>query len=379
MALKDILLVASIGATMATGTNTEAKETGMSDNTSSQTQVLSKEEIQEMNFQKNYRHLYKNVSGAWFSFGDEEKIRKALYSLSTFPMGREIIAGIPNDISLGSSNFMSSNQVGSFRVDTNALNLNTSYVDQTTFDNTGVAVSTKDVIFHELLHAYQRKKGITLMDQYPSIDELLHAQKLIEAEAAAWNKALALTSNFSKNKSFYLTPKEVREAIKQDLVAKERNFWKRMRMEDKFDKKRQEVFKKTNPSYCFQQALIACRGNYHLAQKRIVAQEIKKLMNQENSCWTENYNKQALGVTSFLCSDGKVSEHGNPVAYQKMLDYYKKNYNLKPQDIENKQLKNMHADKISLLKSEAKRLHLYSDAQNMTNTHIAQRNNSGRQ
>ena len=106
MALKDTLLAASLGATMIAGINIEAKETVAPPITPQQMQTLSPAEIQEMNFQKNYRHLYKNVDGAWFSFGDEKKLRQFLYDIASFPMGRELIAGLPENLEFGSTNFI---------------------------------------------------------------------------------------------------------------------------------------------------------------------------------------------------------------------------------------------------------------------------------
>ncbi|MBR5129655.1 MAG: hypothetical protein IKV03_00310 [Alphaproteobacteria bacterium] len=378
MALKDILLAASIGATMATGTNTEAKETSVSDNTSSHTQTMSEEEIQEMNFQKNYRHLYKTVSGAWFSFGDEKKIRQALHDIASFSMGHEVIAGLPEDMSLSSKNFMPSNVYGALHIGDNSIILNTSYVDDTFIDKSiGIASSLPMTMFHELLHARQRKDGITLMDQQPSIDELLHAQKLIEAEAAAWTRVLAITDNFSSTGSFYLTPYEIKDLMQRDLISEERNRWKKNGEEHKFDKRREEIFKKINPAYTLQEALISCHGNYHLAQKKLVREEIKKLMSQ-NGHWAQFYNKQILGVASFLCSEGKVSKQGNPVAYQKMLDYYQKNYGLNPNEINNNNLKDRYADKIEELKFKAQKSNWYSDAKHTPLPRTIRANNGGR-
>ena len=377
MALKDILLAASIGTTMI-GTNTEAKETVAPPITPQQMQTLSPAEIQEMNFQKNYRHLYKNVDGAWFSFGDEKKMRQTLYDIGSFAMGREIIANIPENMEFGSSNFMPSKIIGGFDLADNSLNMNTNYIDGYTFDTTGTLIDLRGILFHELLHAYQKKQGIALVDDHASIDELLHAQKLIEAETAAWNKVLNTTTQLSSTNSYFLRPEEVRDLMHRDLVAEERKEWEDIGMKKDFNTRQEAHFKKTDSRYLLQQALIACNGNYDLAQKKLVAEEMKNLMNSTVSEWHNNYNKQALTVIATLCVSKKISEHGNPTAYKKMLNYYKKTYGLNPQDIPNTQLATEHTDTIAKFKAEMKEYNLYSDSERRPDIRLAQQKRGGR-
>lgn len=107
MALKDTLLVASLGATMVSCNHADFH--GFQSEKIKRVPHhlrVSNPETQEQRFQRNYRHLHDNVSGAWFSFGDEKTLRESLYKISSFPMGREIIAGIPPNLEFGSTHFI---------------------------------------------------------------------------------------------------------------------------------------------------------------------------------------------------------------------------------------------------------------------------------
>ena len=193
MALKDTLLAASIGATMVAGTHADTPQSVASSTKPAQTRSMSKAELQEINFKKNYQYLYKNVDGAWFSFGDEEKMRQALYDIGSFSMGREVIAGLPENMEFGSTHFIQFSLYGGFDVIDDSLKMSTRALGKTTnMDTNGTFVSVKDVLFHELMHAYQKKQGIILVDQHPSVDEAMHSFKLSEAETAAWNKVLSM-------------------------------------------------------------------------------------------------------------------------------------------------------------------------------------------
>ena len=109
MALKDRLLVASLGATMVSCNHADFRgfQSEKIEKIPHHLQV-SHPETQEQQFQKNYRYLHDNASGAWFSFGDKKVLQESLYKISSFPMGREIIAGIPPNLEFSSTHFMPS-------------------------------------------------------------------------------------------------------------------------------------------------------------------------------------------------------------------------------------------------------------------------------
>lgn len=373
MALKDTLLVASLGATMIAGTNTEAKETVAPPITPQQMQTLSPAEIQEMNFQKNYRHLYKNVDGAWFSFGDEKKLRESLYKISSFPMGREIIAGIPPNLELSSTHsipsFSYKDGNGNIQKDTylalynwldNKIDVDTSILDS---DSSYHALRT-DMLFHELLHAYQRRNGIMMLDN-PSIEQSLLSQKLIEAEAKGWNDVLQETQRITSSSivllgpsegAYHLTTQQVKDLIHRDLVAEERQFCKEANIS--FD---EVQFKKEDAVYRFQQALIACRGDYAKAQQRMVGEKIKEQMAEENTNWSNIYNTQAIMATCRLCIMGKISRTGNKIAYNHMLKYYQDRYNVSSRDIMDMRLTSNQQKAVDNLKNVMDEYNAYSD------------------
>lgn len=337
MALKDTLLAASLGATMVAGTNTEAKETTIPPMAPQQVQNLSPAEIKEMNFQKNYRYLYKNVDGAWFSFGDEKKMRQALYDIGSFPMGREVIAGIPENMEFGSTNFMppfegkdqqgnvtKNTYGGVYNFTTNSLVMNTDLLqDNIKSDD---LINNTEALFHELLHAYQKKQGLILLDN-ASVDESVHSQMLIEAEAIGWNLTLAATRAFTSG-DYYMDPFQVRAIMQADLISFARH--KTQKEGKTFNEKE---FKENDFTYQLQQSLIACKGNYDLAQKKMVGQCIKHAMTNKFKKWKELYENQAVTGTENLLKDKKISKNGNPAAYQKMLKYYQDRYGLTPSDI----------------------------------------------
>lgn len=377
MALKDTLLAASIGATMVAGTHADTPQSVASSTKPAQTRSMSKAELQEINFKKNYQYLYKNVDGAWFSFGDEEKMRQALYDIGSFSMGREVIAGLPENMEFGSTHFIQFSLYGGFDVIDDSLKMSTRALGKTTnMDTNGTFVSVKDVLFHELMHAYQKKQGIILVDQHPSVDEAMHSFKLSEAETAAWNKVLSMTTCVSSSSSYFLTPKEVRSLMREDLVSKERQSYKEAGL--KFSAENEKYFKETDSKYLMQQALIACHGNYDLAQKKLVGEEIKKLMNDSYSLWSTTYDKQTLNVTEGLCKEGMLSEQGNSVAYQKMLNHYKKNYGLNPQDIANVRLQTKYEDQIAQIKISVGQKNQNSNYANPYPSQLSQRYNNSR-
>ena len=339
MGLRDTLLAASLGATMVAGTNGETTQNVTNPTTPTQARSISKAERQEMNFKKNYHYLYQNVDGAWFSFGDEKKMRQALYDIGSFAMGREVIANIPENMEFGSANFMPTFETtdengntqkdiygGSYNFISNTLIMNTDILEKE-FEPDSL-INATECIFHELLHAYQQQKGISLMDK-PSVDESMHSQKLIEAEAFGWNRALAATRAFT-NGNYYITPHEVKAIMQIDLVDIARHL-----SEAKGLSFNEQEFKQNDFTYQLQQALIACKGNYDLAQKKVVGQIIKESMtNCKNKKWQNAYEHQAFEVTKTLSQDGHLSKNGNPAAYQKMLKYYQDQYGLRPSDIQ---------------------------------------------
>lgn len=317
MALKDTLLAASLGATMIAGTNTEAKETVAPPITPQQMQTLSPAEIQEMNFQKNYRHLYKNVDGAWFSFGDQKELRDILYDIGSFSMGRQVIAGLPEGIKLGSTNFIFSYQkAGSYNARTNEVKINTRIMDE---KNASLG-TMKEFIFHELLHAYQKAQ---VVPKNLSVDECIYADKLGEAEAYAWNMVLTATQKCCGGK-YHMTKEQAQQLMKRDIIEEIRS------------SKEKDIDTGIYEVHQLQQSLITCRGNPEKAQKHMVAQIMKSLMNGDELImpgWNEVYDNQAIHNAKYYSESGQLTTRGNPQGFQKMMDYYQKQYGLTSKDV----------------------------------------------
>lgn len=391
MGLKDTLLAASIGATMVSCTNASGQNI-QSDRPAEAPQSLhlSNPQTQEQQFQQNYRYLYNHVSGAWFSFGDERTLRDCLHKIGSFPMGREVIAGIPSNMEFNSTNFMPDatyrDANGAIKEDTyggiynwrrNELTINTAILDSDSLYYSYRA----DLLFHELLHAYQRHNGIMMLDN-PSIEQSLISQKVIEAEAAAWNDILQATQRVTDSHSirmlpaegpYHLTSQQVRDLMRRDLVAEERTFCHEAGI--RFNA---TEFKKTDPVYRFQQALIACRGDYSAAQRKMVGDRIRERMQEQDTPWATAYNAQAIRSTLELCRMGRVSKNGNNAAYNRMLRYYQNQYGVSPRDITNINFNPRHREAIDTIRSDMDKYNAYSDTQVRPATQPSVRRDGGR-
>lgn len=389
MTLKNTLLAASVGATMVAGTNTRANEEVTPSSAPAQTRTMSRAEIQEMNFQRNYRHLARNVSGAYFSFGDERELLQGLYKIGSFHMGREVIAGIPKDMAFCSrglpnptyqdpnGNVQEDIYGGRYNWQTNTLEMNTEILDS---DSRYYSCRT-DFLFHELLHAYQRQNGIMLLDN-PSIEQSLISQKVIEAEAAAWNDVLQATQRITDDFSlrmlpaegpYHLTSQQVRDLMRRDLVAEERTLCHETGI--RFNA---TEFKKTDPVYRFQQALIACRGDYSAAQRKMVGDRIRERMQEQDTPWATAYNAQAIRSTLELCRMGRVSKNGNGAAYNRMLRYYQDQYGVSPRDITRMNFNSRQQEAIDIIRSDMDKYNAYSDTQVRPATQPSVRRDGGR-
>ena len=346
----------------------KASQKSMSQKPIVYTQFVNQMDVQEAKFQENYRHLYKNVSGAWFSFGDEQQMRRELQNIGSFAMGRKVIAGIDPNLEMGSSNFISgANGLYSYKQNEVALHTD---VTEDYFSTT---------MFHELLHAYQEKKGITLTNDYPSIEQCLTAEKIAEAETAAWDKVLYATCILSSSHKYAMTSDDVREIMKKDYVGLQRKTAQDFNIP--FDEKE---FKKNNVMYRLQQALIESRGNYDEAQRKMVGQEIKRLMNEgehkdTDHQWNHFYNEQAVRNTIYRGEAKKLSQNGNAHAYNKMLKYYHDMYGLSAKDIRAVQLPDHLSEKLSQLRMTMDQEPLQANIQPQSHiSHDIQNRNRGR-
>jgi hypothetical protein len=299
-------------------------------------------------------------------------------------MGREVIAGIPQDMGfcsrrLPSFTYQDSNgnvqediYGGRYNWQTNTLEMNTDLLDK---DFQYYSYRT-DFLFHELLHAYQKQNGIMLLDN-PSIEQSLVSQKLIEAEAAAWNDVLGLTREVSLTNSYHLTQQDINYFMERDLEQEGRET--AQILETNFDV---NEFRKTDRRYLFQQALKACNGNCDEAQRMMVGRIITQRMQERDTQWTHQYNSQAIEATEQLARMNKISQNGNRRAYDRMLSYYRERYNVQPHEIQNLHLSSYHRNRVASLRNDMNRSGRYSDSNQSSHSRQSQlsamRRNRGR-
>ncbi len=307
------------GATMGYQKSTHSSQPAVAQNNNSQ-----------MSFLKNYNHLYKNIDGAWFSFGDEKLIRKALFELKNVPIAQKIIAELPENINIGSTHFLREDLSGAYDNSSQTVNVLSDAISSTPSQKKD-KLTVPEILFHELYHAYQDGKGLILSDK-PSMDEVLISQRLIEAEAHAWTNVLQETRKISSNGTYSASPEDIKNFMKKNIIADKEKEMIKMGLE-KMSPRYKTLFKETDPTYCFQQCLIACRGHVQKASHLMATKRMRYFLNNENQEWTESYNKQGLIFIEDFAKKGNLSKNGNAAPFNRMLDYYHKKYGLKTDEM----------------------------------------------
>ena len=72
----------------------------------SQNQSTQSRQPSNEDFNAHYRKLWRNISGASFSFGDTRLLRKALHGIARTPEGRELLMQVPETLPIKSERTM---------------------------------------------------------------------------------------------------------------------------------------------------------------------------------------------------------------------------------------------------------------------------------
>ena len=237
-------------------------------------------------FEKNYKYLMGNMSGAWFSGvfskGDEAKMKEALMEIAKTPEGREIISQLPPNFQISSTRSLPDNFDGFYRFDENDITLNTS---------SPIAL-TSSVLFHEMRHAVQQNHyDLGISNKGYSAEQAICIDKLTEAETAAWERAMYAST---KNPQWKTT-----EVNKNDMQL-------------------------------YNTCLKQCNGNEEKARKMMVGKLIPQYMsvNCSNQSWVATYNLQAVNNTLDASRQGHITTKGNNQEFNRVLDYYTNEYGI---------------------------------------------------
>ncbi len=264
----------------------------------------------------NYKTLYHNLSGAWFSFGDEKMLQEALHEIASTPHGQNIIANLKPNTPVGTTNFFEGGGSGLYTGGEVTMPANLG-------DNVGKNRLTT-TLAHELLHAKQAYLGEGRTANL-SPRQILVKDLLCEAEAESWDRAHNLT-----NLAFSSLHPD-REQISTFLAKKPEQL--RADIES--------YLKKENIKYSaeflsdvqkhlqtFQSFLQKNNGNLYQAQKEVVRRNIPKLMaGNASEKWKELYEKQAINNLK-IAQTKWLSIKGDESIYMAHLNRVSQEYNI---------------------------------------------------
>ena len=329
MDLKKTMLLAVVGALTACE---HQAVNGHYETMTSKSMDLSQSDKQHMKFLKNYNRLYHEVDGAWFSFGDEKQLRKSLLELKQVSKAREIISQLPERVNIGSTYFLMGDLAGGYVSDDASVNVDSSSISQEKEKRAKGQLITAEVLFHELFHANQDECGLIVLNN-ASMEEIVVSQRLIEAEAHAWTNVLHEMRKASANDTYQLSQEDINRFMKKDLITAEQEKLKKEGNGDMSSRYR-EYFKKESATYCFQQSLIACRGDLEKACHHMAAQRMRYFLSNQDADWTNSYHQQAVRMIKKVAKEGLLSQNGNQQAYDNMLAYYAKTYGLSSKEMQ---------------------------------------------
>ena len=265
-------------------------------------------------FIAHYQQLWRNVSGASFSFGDTKLIRKALHEIARTPGGRELLEQVPATLPIESERTMPVDWYGAYYDVTNdRMSIKS---DQIKSEDTprGVNIETVYKLRHELRHAAQDARGLNLEGREANIDQLTTVSKLSEAETRAWDNVNNLTESyirFDSQEHYNADMKTFMNApFGKDYAPDEVELQNQLRQHN---------------------------GDLLKAQKAMVAQKIVQMMSpdfMEAQDWRRKYEWQAVQNAYTNIERKDVSEAGAPQAFDKALQYYVQEYGIKKGDID---------------------------------------------
>lgn len=290
--------------------------------------VYTKEDM----FHSNLNHLLNNIQNNSKNSKKEEILKKIIYDISNTPQGREIISSLPRDIKI---------EINSWKdmlKDPTTLGARGTY----NFMNKTISLrpylfnkfnqkSLMNVFIHELRHANQDALHQTYRKDTFSAHEVFKLGKLREAETYAWYK----TNNFCKKRfGNWVSPdkKKIEKFMNRNLIAEKKHILGFLPNpffnEDKV---------KQSKDYIFQDALKKNNGDIYVAQKSLTGIHLKELMSSrvkiKDLSWKFRYDN-TLVEKAVAHSSRNKNMLSNPTEYNKVLERYQTDYNLKREDID---------------------------------------------
>ena len=265
MSLKNTLLLASLGATMVSCNHVQYQSLPSEPpSQESKNLELSRSGRKEQCFRENYQCLCNNVDDAFFVLGDAQMIRETLLYLASTPLGRHIISGLSDgNMKIKSKYFMPSSIGGYYAHKDNSVNLPVRDI------SSGNEIWLTYTLGHELVHAYQRSKGIEVNNKGLSVKQAALVEQLKEAHARACH--LVMRETFSQ---LDVSGSEINGSLEYFM---EQNLDRRLRRRmfaDNQEHPNYRAKKEDYPFYLLQEALKKCNGNREKAEKIIHASTI---------------------------------------------------------------------------------------------------------
>lgn len=280
----------------------------------------------EAQFHKNFDHLYQNLSGAWFSFGDEKLMRQALYYIASTPHGRHVIAGSPENLKLSSARFLGDFKAYYFPAK-NEIKMASEEISSDEMKKIGTAL----FLAHELLHGWQKNNGITTENAGFSCEQAILLDKIQEAETMAWQGVMEVSYFLFDGAGKNIGVGE-RSFLSYDFIKIGRE--EAHKKNNPFDEK---AFRTTNPYYLMQQAYKKTK-NRERAEKLVVGQLMRLFMRAQTDYpliaeWREMYDKQAVSNMEIDAKNCQLTHDGNNKRLAQILNYYASQYHINVSDI----------------------------------------------
>lgn len=322
MGLKNRLLAIGLAATALAGGMSEAKNTeAPTRQPQAAKQDVSKNQMTQEQYQHHVQKIHGNISGTWGSFGDESLLQESFLKIAATPFGRQTIPDVSENIVIKSE-----------RMDGDAY-----YV----FEDKSITIksaligsdeSNKQTIFtllaHELLHVKQATRGLRLNDKGTSPFQMMVSEKVREAEARAWDFMNSLTYELDKeglDKSILKNKKTV-DLLSAHILSNTNDSDRKMKVHTL--EALHKNYLRTND---FDKVVNRTVG-------QMITEYVQGKLSQKDPGWYDKYDVQAVNNMMINAKKGSISQKGNAAAYRVFLDYYAKEYGLKPSDIEEAKL-----------------------------------------
>ena len=321
MSLKHTLAAVALATTLSNVNASEKPQENNQINFNEPYNVLhidpQKRQVAQDKYKQKFKEQMNNISGAWFSFGDEKQLRQALYEVAHTPHGQNIIANLPDDMPIETSRFLAEHIQGLF---------SSTDVD-IKFPSSNVLLKP---FYHELLHAVQFNLG-EFDNKGFNVEQVVANALLLEAETKGWDHIhTTMELQFG---TLHPSQEAINDFMKKDLISVSKK-----EIGKDFD---EEYFKATNRSYSFQQSLRKYRGNLYEAQKEEVGKDIAACMNIDVSraslndqAWKSHYTNQGLKWALSSMYKGYLTAEGDEERYQRHINRIATQYHVHPDDID---------------------------------------------